>query len=50
MGAAHGIYGKNLYNTVLYPDKEVRCSGRVIGRHFVLFCKTSLEDQDLPMI
>jgi hypothetical protein len=23
-GAAHGIYGKNLYSTVLYPDQEVR--------------------------
>lgn len=50
MGAAHGIYGKNLYNTVLYPDQEVRYSGWVIGRHFVPFCNSSLEDQDLPVI
>jgi len=50
MGASHGIYGKNLYNTVLYPDQEVRYSGRVIGRHFVPFCKTSLEHKDLPVI
>jgi hypothetical protein len=50
MGTAHGIYGKNLYNTVLYPDQEVRYSGRVIERHFMPFCKTSLQDQDLPVI
>jgi len=50
MGAAHGIYGKNLYNTVLYPDQEARYSRRVIGRYFVPFCKTSLQNQDLPVI
>lgn len=49
-GAAHGIYSKNLYNTAQYPDQEVRYSGRVIGMHFVPFCKTSLQDQDLPVI
>jgi len=50
MGAAHEIYGKNLYNTVLYPDWEARYSGRVIGRHLMPFCKTTLQDQDLPVI
>ena len=24
MGAAHGVYSKNLYNKILYPDQEVR--------------------------
>jgi hypothetical protein len=50
MGAAHGIYGKNLYSTVLCPDQEVRYSRWVTGKLSVPFCKTSLEDQDLPVI
>jgi hypothetical protein len=50
MGAAQGIYDKNLYNIVQYPDQEARYSRWVIGRHFVPFCKTSLQDQDLPVI